>query len=145
MVLLGVVATAAVAVPATLVLAGMGGTFGDADFFNVQSVDQRSTNSKQWKQIPGVGVGLSTTPQAVTISAEMKKGKARIRIVDLDTNQALPPGPVQFTAQAANSFSFVIAENCPPSHGVQWKRVGTQKAVASTLSVLRVYESGPCL
>jgi hypothetical protein len=146
MVLLGVVATAAVAVPVTLVSAGLGGgMFGDADFFNLQSVDERSTNSKQWEQIPGVGVGLSTTPQVVTISAEMMKGKARIRIVNLDTNQAVSPGPVQFTAKAANSFSFGIADNCPPSHALQWKRVGTQRAVASNLSVLRVDESGPCL
>jgi hypothetical protein len=145
MVLLGVVATAAVAGSATLVLAGAGGgTFGDADFFGLQSVDERSTNSKQWEQIPGVGVGLSTTPQVVTISAEMKKGKARVRIVNVDTNTAVPPGPVQFTAQAANSFSFGIAENCPPSYALQWKRVGTQKAVASNVSVLRVDESGSC-
>jgi hypothetical protein len=146
MTVFAVLVTAAVAIPATLVLAGNGNeTSGTADFFVTNVEDEVSTNSKDWKPIPGTFVGFVDATQTATISAEMKKGKAKIRLFDTDAQQTVVPGPVSFTAKASNSFSFGVPPNCPPSLQFQWKRIGTKKAIASNLSLQLVRQSGPCL
>jgi hypothetical protein len=140
-----VLVTAALAIPATLVFAGNGAdTNGEADFFNTNVEDTVSTNSNEWKPIPGMFVGLIDATQTATISAEMKQGKAKIRLFDTDAQQVVVPGPVTFTAKASNSFSFGVPDNCPPDLVFQWKRVGGKRAIASNLSLQRVSQSGPC-
>jgi hypothetical protein len=140
-----VLVTAAVAIPATLVFAGNGNeTSGTADFFFTNVEDEVSTNSADWKPIPGTFVGFLDATQTATLSAEMKQGKAKIRLFDTDVQQAVVPGPVTFTAKASNSFSFGVPDNCPAHLEFQWKRVGTEKAIASNLSLQLVRQSGPC-
>jgi hypothetical protein len=140
-----IAAVIAAASAAAIGLARGGGDFidGGADNFSVVVTGPESTNSKQWKRIPDVGGLFATShPQGITLSAQMRKGKVKLRMRNTTTDQTLPPKVVTFRAPGSESFSFYAPEACPDSHELQWKRVGKVKAVASRLSVIRIIE-GP--
>ena len=132
---LAMIAGAAVAVPTTLVLAGGNTLSGDA---NVQSVafNGKATAPKNWKPVPGliVASGDGGTLVSTALSAQMTRGKAKFRIVPISGGPAVPPGPVLFSAKAANSFTWGRIATCPGPYRLEWKRAGRGKAIAANLS-----------
>lgn len=136
----------AVAVPA-VAIGGGNGTGGSVNSFVELSIDKATTKSKQWRTIPNMPSGTASTnqPQAVTLSAEMKEGKAKIRLVPAGGGPAVPPGSVLFSSKAANSFSWALSlGTCDELYVFEWKKVGKEEVVASNMSRLNVF-SGNCV
>jgi len=147
---LSALAVTAIAVPATIVLAGGGNNDGGVVSFQSASWSKtQSTNSKKWKIVPGVTPPPNTTGfLTFTVSAEMKKGAARFRVVRPSDGNVTKPGPVKFSSKASNSFTFAMRDTCGPpgteNRVLQWKRVGKTKAVAAKLATHALWDD-PCL
>lgn len=130
--------SAAVAVPATIVFAGNGGSIGGDANEQFVAWSEKQEAPKNWQVVPHVGdLPWSTGPVSVTMSAQMTRGKAKFRIVRATGSPAVAPGPVRFNAGAANAFTWGFNYPCVQDglHEVQWKRVGTADAVAAKLSM----------
>jgi hypothetical protein len=97
---------------------------------------------KKWRPVPQLGVTSTPGFIAVDVSAQMKRGNAKFRIVPVVGGPAIPPGPVLFSAKAANSFTWSTNDTCGQGeqHEVQWKRVGKKPAVAAKLSSHSVFD-----
>jgi hypothetical protein len=135
-------AGAAAVVPITLVLAGNGNFLGGQ--VGNQSVSwnsQKAEAGKNWKPVPHSGVTNTPDVLSVSVSAQMTKGKAKFRIVPIGGGPAIKPGPVLFSAKAANSFTWVVDDTCSQDrqHELQWKRAGKTDAVAAKTSVHNVF------
>lgn len=140
---LAVFGGAALAVPATLVIAGNGNFLGGS--VDNQAVSWSATSEeapKNWKPVPHASVTSTPDVLSTAVSAQMRKGKAKFRIVPATGGPAVPPGPVLFTAKAANSFTWVTDDTCSlgEPHQLQWKRAGKADAVAAKLSVHNVFD-----
>jgi hypothetical protein len=143
-VLLASLAGAAAVVPAALVIAGNGNFLGGE--VNNQSVNwnsQKAEAGKNWKPVPHSVVTSTPDVLSVNVSAQMTKGKAKFRIVPVAGGTAVAPGPVLFSAKAANSFTWVTDDTCGQGeqHELQWKRAGKADAVAAKVSVHNVFNS----
>lgn len=140
-VLLASLAGVAVMVPATLVLAGGNFLGGDVNRQSVSWNSQKAVAGKNWKPVPQVSVTNTPDVLSLSVSAQMTKGKAKFRIVPLVGGPAIAPGPVLFSAKAANSFTWVTDDTCGQGeqHELQWKRAGKANAVAAKLSVHNVF------
>lgn len=140
-VLVGLVCVA-VAVPAGIVIAGGNSSSGSVARQTGSWVPSSVEAPRKWKPIPGLGV--TSTPGFITVdlSAQMKRGKAKFRIVPVAGGSAMDPGPVTFTAKAANSFTWASNDTCGQGeqHEIQWKRSGKRDAVATKLSAHSVYD-----
>lgn len=140
-------ATAAVVIPVTLALAGNASFVkGDVASQSVVWTKHGHQAPKDWKRVPEVGfLSNSFGAHSITVSAEMKKGKAKFRVVS--QGATTPPGPIAFYSKAANSFTFGYPEGCyfHPTNSLEWKRIGNAKATASTISVLDINGAQPCL
>jgi len=137
-------AAVTVAVPATLVLAG-NGNYASGPVTD-QFVSWNATKEeapKNWKPVPEGSVISTPGVLSVAVSAQMTKGKAKFRIVPEIGGAPITPGPVLFTAKAANSFTWVTHDTCGQGeqHVLQWKRVGKADAVAAKLSVHNLLDS----
>lgn len=134
---------AAIAVPATIVLAGGGGNVvsGDVSRQNLSSTGKLEAG-KNWKPVPDLGVVSTPGAVAVTVSAQMTKGAAKFRIVPIGGGPAIQPGIVLFTAKAANAFTWATEDTCGQGeqHRIEWKRAGTQDAVARKLTSHSVFD-----
>lgn len=132
-----------VAVPAGVVIAGGNSSSGSVARQTGSWVPSSVEAPKKWKPIPGFG-GVASTPGFITVdlSAQMKRGKAKFRIVPEAGGRAMDPGPVTFTAKAANSFTWATNDTCGQGdqHEIQWKRSGKTHAVAAKLSAHSVYD-----
>jgi hypothetical protein len=137
---LALLAGAAVAVPATVIARGNANAAGDADRFVAESIGQVETHGSGYHPV-GLGLPITTAPVAVTVSAQMTKGKAKFKLVG--GSSAPQPNSVLFSAKGSNSFTFGAASGCPRVH-LEWKRVGHVQAVAAKVSTLSVHETGPC-
>jgi hypothetical protein len=93
---------------------------------------------KNWKTL--FDVTSTNEFVSVTVSAQMTKGRAKFRVVPEFGGPAIEPGPVLFSAKAANSFTWGTTDTCGQGeqHVVQWKRAGPGDAVAANLSVHNV-------
>jgi hypothetical protein len=130
--------------PAALVLAGNGNFLGGQ--VSNQSVNwnsQKAEAGKNWKQVPHSGVTSTPDVLSVNVSAQMTKGKAKLRIVPVAGGPAVEPGPVLFSAKASNSFTWVTDDTCGQGeqHELQWKRAGNGDAVAAKISVHNIFNS----
>jgi hypothetical protein len=142
----GALGTLLAGAAAVVVVAGqIGSVGGAADRFYVFTDTSKSTNSKQWKAIPDIFLAQNDAGQTLTLSAQMTKGKAKIRLYNVETDETARPGPVLFSSKASNSFSWGVEDNCPRSYELQWKRAGAEKAVAAKFSIQRISEDAPCL
>jgi hypothetical protein len=87
---------------------------------------------------------ITNTPDVLTVavSAQMTKGKAKFRIVPEVGSPPITPGPVLFSAKAANSFTWGTTDTCGPGeqHELQWRRAGKRTAVAANLSVNNAFD-----
>lgn len=140
-------ATAAVAIPATVVLAGSSELVsGDVGRESVIWTTDSHNAPKDWKQVPELGfLGSQEEAHAINVSAEMTKGNAKFRVIS--QGSVVPPGSITFTGKAANSFTFGYADGCytHPVNQLEWKRVGKGKATARTISVLDLNGGQFCL
>lgn len=130
--------------PVTLALAGNGNFLGgDVTRQSVSWHGQKATAGKNWKPVPHGSVTSTPDVLTVSVSAQMTKGKAKFRIVPVVGGPAVTPGPVLFSAKAANSFTWVTDDTCGQGeqHELQWKRAGKANAVAAKLSVHNVFDS----
>jgi hypothetical protein len=140
-----------IAVPATLVLAGMSGN-ADGGPVSSQAASwsgKQSTRSKKWKPVPGVQDPASTPDfQTFTFSAEMARGAVKVRVVRESDGDVTRPGPVRFSSKGSNSFTFAMRDTCglpgTENRVLEWKRVGKAKAVAAKLATHAVWDS-PCV
>ena len=141
--ILALVAVIAIAVPAVVVAAaGEDGALTQFQYFtysNGKDAEKAATNSSNWKDVPGLESNYGTFDASIgTISAELKQGSARFRIVDEEGDLLTEPKSAKFV-EGAGSFAFPIVKNasCSSSPKVQWKRAGKEKAVlgGSTLTV----------
>jgi len=141
--MLASLAGVAVVVPATLVLAGGNFLGGDVNRQSVSWNSQKAVAGKNWKPVPQVSVTNTPDVLSLSVSAQMTRGKAKFRIVPVVGGAAVTPGPVLFSAKAANSFTWVTDDTCGQGeqHELQWKRAGKPKAVAAKLSVHNVFDS----
>jgi hypothetical protein len=139
-------ATAALVIPVTLVIAGnVEGVGGDVSNQTVRWTNHSHNASKSWKQVPDVGfLGDGDDAHSVTVSAEMATGRAKFRV--RSNGATTPPGAITFSSKASNSFTFGYADGCylHPSNSLQWKRVGKHKATATKISVLDLNSGDPC-
>jgi hypothetical protein len=139
--LVAVLAVAAVATP--VVALGGGGSSGGSGVVAHQAgtwYNAKREAPKNWKAITGVTSTESFL--SVTVSAQMTKGKAKFRVVPVFGGPAIEPGPVLFSAKAANSFTWATTDTCGQGeqHELQWKRSGKRDAVAANLSVNNVFD-----
>ena len=129
---------AAIAVPAA-VLAESSGT----DRVQDQIVDEtgaQQTNSKQWKNLPGLSQFVAVEP-SFTVGAAMTSGKAKFRVITQD-GPATPTAGIRYAAPAANSYSwFRNGGVCGNAH-VEWKRVGKHTAKLAHASMLTLDQEG---
>ena len=127
--------------PVTLVLAGGNFLGGDVNRQSVSWNSQKAVAGKNWKPVPQVSVTNTPDVLSLSVSAQMTKGKAKFRIVPVVGGPAIAPGPVLFSAKAANSFTWVTDDTCGQGeqHELQWKRAGKANAVAAKLSVHNVF------
>lgn len=140
-VLLAVAAGAVIAVSATVVAVGGNGNSGPVETQLVES-NGKAEAGKNWKPVPGLLVASTQGFLSVNVSAQMTKGKARFRIAPIGGGPAIPPGPVLFSAKAANSFTWSTSDTCGQGdqHQVQWKRSGKGDAVAAKLSSIALFD-----
>lgn len=141
-VLLALVGAVAVTAPVTFVLAGNGNFLsGQVSQQSVSWNTEKIQAGKNWRPVPHAGVTSTEDVLSVSVSAQMTKGKAKFRIVPVAGGAAIAPGPVLFTAKAANSFTWVTDDTCGQGvqHELQWKRAGKAAAVATKLSVHNVF------
>jgi hypothetical protein len=140
-VLLASLAGAAAVAPVALVLAGDNGLGGPVGNQTVAWTSEKAEATKNWKPVPPLGVTSTGDVVSVSVSAQMTKGKAKFRIVPTGGGPAIEPGPVLFSAKAANSFTWATDDTCGQGEQqeLQWKRVGKTDAVAAKLSVHNVF------
>jgi hypothetical protein len=140
--LVALLAAAAVAAPVAAI-GGGGSSSGNGDVSRQSATwfNAKREAGKNWKPITDVTSTLGFL--SVTVSAQMTKGKAKFRIVPVFGGPAIEPGPVLFSAKAANSFTWGKFDTCGQGeqHELQWKRVGKGDAVAANLSVNNVFDS----
>ena len=141
MLAVAVLVGAAVAIPATVIARGGASVSGDADRFAVEATANVQTQGNGYTPV-GITLPSTTQPLSATVSAQMKKGKAKFRLVSAGGNAQ--PSEALFSAKASNSFTFVANQSCPPL-ALEWKRQGDSPAVADQISVLAVYEIGVCV
>jgi hypothetical protein len=132
----------AVAIPTAVVLAGGNASGGEANQQYVSWSGSSEKAPRNWKPIQGGAVASSPGFVAIDVSAQMKKGKAKFRIVPVAGGPAVDPGPVPFSARAANSFTWAATDTCGQGeqHQVEWKRAGKRPAVASKVSTHTVFD-----
>lgn len=137
-------AAAVAMIPVAIVVAGNGNFItGNTVRQTISWSGTQSTNSTQWKPVGGIANPIVTPdPAAFTVNAQMTKGAAKFRIVRVEDNAVRPPGPVKFSAKAANSFTWATVDSCGQGeqHVLQWKRSGPDRAVAAKLSTHAVWD-----
>jgi hypothetical protein len=140
---LAAVAIIAIAVPAVVIAAsGENGALTQFQYFsysNGKGAEKAVTNTAKWKDVPGLGSNYGMRDASIaTVSAELKRGSAKFRVVDENGLVLTQPASATFVA-GAGSFAFPVVKNasCFVSPKVQWRRVGKRKAVlgGSTLTV----------
>ncbi len=106
---------------------------------NGKGNEKAKTKNKKWTEVPGLHSAYGSFDGSLaTVSAELKEGKAKFRIVNEDASVLTQPKSVLFEG-AASSFTFPLVQNtsCSSDTIVEWKQVGKKPAVlgGSTLGV----------
>ena len=113
--ILALVALIAVAVPAVVVAAaGEDGALTQFQYFtysNGKDAEKAATNSTNWKDVPGLERNYGTFDASIgTISAELKQGSAKFRIVDEEGDVLTEPKAAKFV-EGTGWFAFPIVKN----------------------------------
>jgi hypothetical protein len=98
--------------------------------------EKASINQTSFEPVPGMAnqpVEPNCQNAAVAVSAEMNRGRARVRVIDDNSGEVAQPGPVLFAARGANAFTFLV-EGFPGDLSVEWRRVGARRATAANFS-----------
>ena len=134
-------AAGAVAAPVAAI-GGGGSSSGSGDVGHQAGtwLNTKREAGKNWKNV--FDVSSTNGFVSVTVSAQMTKGKAKFRVVPEFGGPAVEPGPVVYSAKAANSFTWATTDTCGQGeqHVVQWKRAGKSDAVAANLSISNVFD-----
>ncbi len=147
--ILAVLAIAAIAVPSAVIAAsGTDGALTQFQYYaysNGKGAQAASTKTAKWKDVPGLTTNFGTFNRSIgTISAELRKGSAKFRIVNEDGAVLTQPASAVFE-KGAGSFAFPIVKNvsCSKDTKVQWRVVGKKKAVLAGSS-LTVHSATGC-
>jgi hypothetical protein len=127
---------ALLAVPAAVIAASGSGS-STVGWQTTRWTDEgASVNEKSFKPVPGMAnqdVEPDCQNVAVDVSADMRRGRALVRVLDETSDEVAQPGPVLFGAKGSNAFTFLI-EGFAGNLTVEWKRVGERRAAAASFS-----------
>jgi len=146
---LAILAVLVIAVPAGVVVAADGGSLESTGDDQLTSwTGQPRVASKNWKPVPEIGaLDRNGGPHVLIVSAQMTEGQARFRVLTSDPGPALPPGSALFAGKGSSSFTWAFPDGCALGENLprlEWKRAGAQRAVASVISTVQLFNSNSC-
>jgi hypothetical protein len=131
----------ALVVPAAIVLGG-GNPPTAVNFVNGTQTawstsETVSTGSRTFKPVVGMPQGDEVlfdtiSPSPVQISIDLRRGKAKLRIVERD-GDAITPTSVLVTGRGVHTATFFIQSSDLEEPVIQWKKVGRPRVRAASI------------
>lgn len=131
----------ALVVPAALVLGGGNSPTTHVITQGTQTAwstsETVSTGSKLFKPVVGIPQGDEVTfdtepPSPVQISVDLRRGKAKLRLVDRD-GDPITPSSVLVTGKGVSTATFYLQSSDLEDPVIQWKKVGKPRVRAASI------------